>query len=61
MNKNFFKKKINLKITSERIENYEYETIYNYKTYNFIKNKDNKKYISKPKISIIYFVQNINF
>ena len=48
-----FKKNINLNSSSEYIENFENEVIYNHQITNFNKNKRNK--LSYPKISIIIF------
>ena len=56
--KDYFQKKIDLKeSSSEYIENFEYEAIYNYQktNFNFLNNKSNLAYIDEPKISIIIF------
>jgi glycosyltransferase involved in cell wall biosynthesis len=54
--KEFFLKQINLKeSSSELIENYEYENIYNYQISDISNNKSNNIYIPNPKISIILF------
>ena len=52
--KRYFQKTINLKESNfGHIDNYEYETIYNYQIANY--NKNNLIYINEPKISIIVF------
>ena len=54
--KEFYLKQINLKeSSSELIENYEYENIYNYQISDISNNKSNIIYIPNPKISIILF------
>jgi hypothetical protein len=52
--KNILKKKININ-NSEYIDNFVYETIYNYQISNLNNNKSNITYISDPIISIIIF------
>ena len=53
----FQKKKVLKESSSEDIENFEYEAIYNYQktNFNFLNNKSNLAYIDEPKISIIIF------
>ena len=56
--KDYFQKKIDLKeSSSEYIEYFEYEAIYNYQktNFNFLNNKSNLAFIDEPKISIIIF------
>ena len=52
--KEYFEKKININ-NSEYIDNFVYETIYNYQISNLNNNKSNITYISDPIISIIIF------
>jgi hypothetical protein len=59
--KEYFRKKILLKqTTSEYLQNFEYEMIYNYQISIFKANNSNRIYKSEPKISIIIFCTEYN-